>query len=129
MLASNLERYLQEVCRVDVNKDQLYYVIPMLGCDNCINNHLHMLKNQISTTVNVTVIFSGKIVKKSWLADVEAIKTKYNNVILDKDDRASIYDFGLLKPVVAEKKNNQWIYYNLVKDAGMQQLVAYMNQR
>lgn len=129
VFTSNLDKYLADNFKTARKQNQLYYIIPMHGCSNCINNHFDILKNRIRDTSNITIILSGNITRKKWLEDVEILNTRNYNILFDKKDNASIYNIGLLKPVVAEKRDGSWIYYNKVEDSEIKELVDYINSR
>lgn len=128
-LAQNFDRYLTENFETYATQNKLFYILPMLGCDNCIDNHFDILKNKVKNTSNIVIILSGEIIKKKWLSDVQILKGRYKSVLFDNKDNASIYNIGLMKPVVAAKSNGKWVYYNKVEDFEMEDLVSFINQR
>lgn len=119
--------YLKEIHNIDVeHEDKTYFILPLDGCDNCIELNLNLLLNN---KFDIQLILIGNSFDKERNRKIENLEIKYNNVLKDSKYLISPYRTGLAKPMIITIKDNKCTYHLNVSDFKIKEAETYLKNR
>jgi hypothetical protein len=120
---SNVDVYFEEFLRYEKSLlitnsgARSYYVLPILGCDLCINENLNKLtKLPIEKRSRFSIILVGK--NEQIYSELISERMSDYTLIFDSLSLANKFQLSLGKPLMIKiSQDNQYIEYRSVNDA------------
>jgi hypothetical protein len=120
--------YMKSVHNIDIltsNKEIIYYVMLVEGCEPCIAGNSAMLQ-KIKKNNNLCLILVGNIEESSDSATFLKLNNKMQ-VLKDPNYEIFSYETGISKPLLIHIKNGRCKHFLLVTDFEIENTYNYLN--
>ncbi|QNK77129.1 hypothetical protein H7F37_13575 [Winogradskyella sp. PAMC22761] len=118
-------RYLIEVHDQDINNNVTYFLLPVNGCENCIELNLKLLKEK---KYNIQLIIIGHTFNENRSLLIESLSDNYSNILQDDKYGISQYRIGFSKPLIVTLENGKCIYHLNISDFKVDEAKKYLEK-
>ena len=119
--------YLTQELQVDnLEGENIYFLLPINGCDNCIMLNIGLLS---STKYNVQLILVGETFDTERVLQIQNLYDLYDNILVDDKFVISQYETGFSKPMIVDMKDGKCIYHLNISDFKIEEAKMYLDKR
>lgn len=98
------------------NEHTIYYLIPVNGCESCIDLNLDLLNNNSFTSkIDLKIILIGETYDPIRKSKLDNLKINFN-LLYDLTEEIFKYETSFSKPMIVEIKNNNCLFHLNVSD-------------
>jgi len=119
--------YLSQVYDLDISTqgDRIFYVLPLEGCDECLQINLNLLLERNFNSSKVTIILTGANFNDIIRSKIEAIKRKYP-ILEDGKNLIHQFETGFGKPLLVHVKNGDCLFATSIADQEIESVKKYI---
>ncbi|MDP1815721.1 MAG: hypothetical protein Q8K92_14845 [Leadbetterella sp.] len=120
--------YFNEIFHINLEqeKNKIYYLFEVEGCENCIDINSKMLLN-LNQNENLVIVFIGESKNQDFINRINTLKKKFL-FLEDKFREINNYKTNLAKPILIHLGNNGIKKIQMITDDRLQETSRYINE-